>query len=606
MALIPDVKEGDWHGLNKILKKLSTLRFGSESTPTFGGLVISGTLTLSGLTASRLISTDASKGLESTDLVSWVAGTTNQISVADDSDGTITLSTPQDIHTGASPIFAGLTVFSPTPILVFQDSNSLGAASVGFIEWRDSGGGRAGFLGNHTSSNDDFLWKNEQGGDIGIETTGSGKLVVTSDALILGLTTTETLQITEPTGTGYKFGGVPSTDFLYLQNQMAGAFQFHLYTADGDFGDFLQFNIYAQGKPDQQTNRSFLQIGYSSGLDSYLIRGRAIGGSSDLKNLIISADGTNTQLVLSKDPSDPVITMSGDLTMDGNLIVDGQNIGITGTNLIGLSTAGITVSGDISVADDIFMLGANPVISTTSFSAPLIISTQLGGGANSGDINIVTGLVSLGGDSGDVIFDTGTAAGTVGSVLLKSGGITAVTLDENQNIIITGGDTYWVGDGTGLPYACMYVDGTQAIIVALTSGVVAEVKDDGTTSLDDGWLAGDLNLITFPTGGDEHYLSVTKAGFYRIQWSLSFNTANPGANVEIHGGVAVDGTAIRNKAEAHRTIANNSDTGNMSGTAMVECPNGTEQISVWLLNTTNNADVTVEHGNISMVMVGGT
>ena len=110
------------------------------------------------------------------------------------------------------------------------------------------------------------------------------------------------------------------------------------------------------------------------------------------------------------------------------------------------------------------------------------------------------------------------------------------------------GDAWWVGSGSGWPYACMYVDGTQVIIVALTTGVIAEVKDDDTTSLDDGWLAGDLNLITFPTGGDEHYLSVTKAGFYRVQWSLSFNTANPGANVEIHGGIAVDGTAIRNKA----------------------------------------------------------
>ena len=142
--------------------------------------------------------------------------------------------------------------------------------------------------------------------------------------------------------------------------------------------------------------------------------------------------------------------------------------------------------------------------------------------------------------------------------------------------------------------------------MALTDDVIAEVYDDGTTSEFDGWLAGDLNLITFPTGGTEHYLTVTKPGFYRIQWSLSFNTANPGANVEIHGGIAVDGTAIRDKAEAHRTIANNSDTGNMSGTAMIDCPNGTEEISLWLLNTTNDADVTVEHGNVSMVMVGGT
>ncbi|KKL24625.1 hypothetical protein LCGC14_2413420, partial [marine sediment metagenome] len=28
--------------------------------------------------------------------------------------------------------------------------------------------------------------------------------------------------------------------------------------------------------------------------------------------------------------------------------------------------------------------------------------------------------------------------------------------------------------------------------------------------------------------------------------------------------------------------------------------------SIWLLNSSNDADVTVEHGNVSMVMVGGT
>ena len=63
------------------------------------------------LDASRLVATDASKTMVSVDdLTDWVAGTTNQITVTDDTDGTITLSTPQDIHTGASPTFAGLTV----------------------------------------------------------------------------------------------------------------------------------------------------------------------------------------------------------------------------------------------------------------------------------------------------------------------------------------------------------------------------------------------------------------------------------------------------------------------------------------------------------------
>lgn len=50
-------------------------------------------LTVTGLTASRLVATDGSKGLASiANLQSWVAGTSNQINTADDGDGSITLS----------------------------------------------------------------------------------------------------------------------------------------------------------------------------------------------------------------------------------------------------------------------------------------------------------------------------------------------------------------------------------------------------------------------------------------------------------------------------------------------------------------------------------
>lgn len=67
-------------------------------------------VTITGLTASRLVSTDASKVLASVgNLASWVAGTTNQLTVTDDADGSITLSTPQNTHTAASPTFTGAT-----------------------------------------------------------------------------------------------------------------------------------------------------------------------------------------------------------------------------------------------------------------------------------------------------------------------------------------------------------------------------------------------------------------------------------------------------------------------------------------------------------------
>jgi len=68
-------------------------------------------LTVSNLAANRLAATDGTKGLASVaDLTDWVAGTANRVSVTDDGDGTITLSTPQDIHTGASPTFADITL----------------------------------------------------------------------------------------------------------------------------------------------------------------------------------------------------------------------------------------------------------------------------------------------------------------------------------------------------------------------------------------------------------------------------------------------------------------------------------------------------------------
>jgi hypothetical protein len=48
------------------------------------------------LTASRLLATDASETLESVaNLASWIAGTANQITVANDGDGSVTLSAPE-------------------------------------------------------------------------------------------------------------------------------------------------------------------------------------------------------------------------------------------------------------------------------------------------------------------------------------------------------------------------------------------------------------------------------------------------------------------------------------------------------------------------------
>jgi hypothetical protein len=77
---------------------------------TVSGLTVTAWQKNNYLTASRLLYSDADKKIQSvSDLASWVAGTTNRITVTNDGDGSITLNLPQDIHTEATPSVNSLT-----------------------------------------------------------------------------------------------------------------------------------------------------------------------------------------------------------------------------------------------------------------------------------------------------------------------------------------------------------------------------------------------------------------------------------------------------------------------------------------------------------------
>ena len=77
---------------------------GTADSPSFTGL------TISGLTNSKLLGVNGSGVVGEKNLNDFVGGTSNRITVSDDGDGTITLSTPQDTHTSATPTFASLTL----------------------------------------------------------------------------------------------------------------------------------------------------------------------------------------------------------------------------------------------------------------------------------------------------------------------------------------------------------------------------------------------------------------------------------------------------------------------------------------------------------------
>ncbi len=174
----------------------------------------------------------------------------------------------------------------------------------------------------------------------------------------------------------------------------------------------------------------------------------------------------------------------------------------------------------------------------------------------------------------------------------SSGGAPTTYIEFEAN-----GDMFWVGAGSGLPFGNMYI--ATEVVVDITTNNPTEVFD----ATDDGWTIGDLNLVTFPTGGDEHFLTVEKGGEYHIAWSMSMSTVTGGANVEVEGGVMVNGASAAS-GRAHRTIATTTDTGAMCSSTFLRL-SANDEISLFVLNESNFTNIAVAHATLTIHMVGG-
>ena len=116
MPLLPEAKNCDI-SVKKNFRRISK-ELGYTASPTWESI------TLTDLVASRLVATDSGKVFESVaDLTAWIAGTANQIIVTSDGDGTLTLSTPQDIHVDAHMELAGLTIKNEAGNIIFYVDN---------------------------------------------------------------------------------------------------------------------------------------------------------------------------------------------------------------------------------------------------------------------------------------------------------------------------------------------------------------------------------------------------------------------------------------------------------------------------------------------------
>jgi len=186
-------------------------------------------------------------GLEYVDL----QGTTNQITITDNA-GNTTLSTPQDIDTGASVQFASVQLSSGTSTIYSTDALAMGTAS-GAISLTPGGNAAAAVVA----------------GSLQLTLNGGQQYIVSNNAT--------------------------DTNHLVVQGQTSGQpATLSLFSKDSDGTDSNRLRVYGSGAPTDAAYH-YLDMGWASG-GYYAIQ--TTGSAGNNKNLLIGSDGQIGQLTL--------------------------------------------------------------------------------------------------------------------------------------------------------------------------------------------------------------------------------------------------------------------------------------------------------------------
>ncbi len=284
-----------------------------------------------------------------------------------------------------------------------------------------------------------------------------------------------------------------------------------------------------------------------------------------------------------------------------------------------------TVSGLVSVGSDLFVPGMIGVgilptdypVDIVGFNPVTLLQLRLGTHAGTEFSNIsgislrhhdgseldIVGLVCGSSPFGNILFWGGgsddlnqaTQHSFCAGVTTTSFGTDIILTVKNSGLEIMG-DTFWVGEGTGLVYGHVFTNNEPIDVSMALVDVWYELV--GSTA----WNVGQLNLCTF----SDPRVTVLVAGRYEIAWSLSTNySSTPGAKQQLEYGIMVDGV-IQVEGAAHRTLSNTSDTGSACSSAIIDLP-ANSAISLASKNETSGGKtISVQHGNFTIKQIGGT
>ena len=443
--------------LPSVTGTLATL---ANTSQTFAGATTfsNATLTFSALTASRLLALDGSKVLASvTSLTSWIAGTSNQITVTDDGDGTLTLSLPSTIAiSGAASPYLSITDTTNSASIKLQSDDTHnyiigdGPGTTQYLYIQTNGGGTTGiritkdgsvnFLTNHVYAQGVFSIDVD---GTALNSAGSITVGVAGDG-------------------GMFFNG---TDLIIISDG-AGASGI-IFDSEDDTFEF-------KGSGTLQATFDTNGLNLVSG-DYYSINGTSVLNATTLGSAVVASSLTSVGTLSA-------LTVTGEIVANGGVdVASGQVYQINNTSVLSATTLGTAV-----VASSLTSVGT---LTSLTVSGTATIQTAL---------HVGTSQLNR------ILAGSGTAVALVGTYAIELGsnvntcGILNIAVWDTGNATIRTTRIYPIAGRTG--------DAIPTIGTAL-------VTDDGAGAAVN-WTVAATDFNTFT-------VSNLSAGDVTIDWSYS-------------------------------------------------------------------------------------
>jgi len=408
-------------------------------------IIMGGNVLLDTETASRLLATDGSKYAESvSDLTSWIAGTSNEIDVADDGDGTMTIS--------ISSTYAG-------------NSNITTVGTITTGTWNAD--------------------------TIGVDYGGTGQTSYTNGQLLIGNTTGNTLtKATLTGGTGINVANgtgsitLSTDDSAIDHGSLAGLSDDDHTQYHTDTRALTWLGTRSTTDLSEGTNLYYTD----SRVESYLSAGEGIDFSS---GVISGEDASYTNKGIASFSSTNFTATSGAITTIQDITTTSD---VTFQSLILNNAAGkaLTVNGGVDIGVTLLEQEAVTYSSRQSWTS-YGFTTVFGWDFTVGSDDIL--LTHLGYNKDEITGDTEVAIYSSSGTQLATDTIT--TADTTENNFKYSELASYIVLKAGQTYRCVALVPSGEDITSLTIG---ESYGSGITNTGDGyWIPSSTTSMTFPT-----------------------------------------------------------------------------------------------------------